>query len=94
MRGKLIVQKNLANSGWYTTFHGESGQLYYAELVPIQELTMECHVFYCNTEGNNNSNIEWDRRIYCKQVTLPMPMAFQKCIEEFLGYPVDMEIIC
>ena len=93
LRGKIVVKKDNAHGLLYTKFHGESGLLYYAYLKPKRISTLteyECNVFLCTTEGDNNSGIEWGHVVYKKQCDDITPNTLRKCIEDFLGYPVDM----
>ena len=99
MRGKIIVEKNYANGGWCTKFHGESGQLYYADLMPahslgsgLKPMVSECKILYCSTEGDDDSGIKWGTAPYQKQGISCTPETLRQCIEDFLGYPVDMEL--
>ena len=99
MRGKIIVEKNRGNGGWCTKFHGESGRLYYADLMPahslgpgLKPIASECEIFFCSTEGDDDSGIEFGSHLYQKQNIPCTPESLQRCIEEFLGYPVAMEV--
>jgi len=100
MRGKIIVQKNTWNGGWCTKFHGESGQLYYADLMPEKIINAEWNrvlrsevvIYPCSTEGDDDSGIAWSHEVYGKYIDEATPETLKKCIEEFLGYEVDMVI--
>lgn len=100
MRGKIVVKKNYTNGGWCSKFHGESGTLYYADLMPVNSLcpglkpmVSDCKIFYCSTEGDDDSGIEWGLHLYQKQNIPCISESLKRCIEEFLGYPVDMEVV-
>ena len=100
MRGKIVVERNYSNGGWCSKFHGESGNLYYADLMPsvspgrgFRVIPSECEIFRCTTEGDDDSGIEWGEVLYIDQSIESTPESLKRCIEEFLGYPVDMEVV-
>ena len=93
LRGRIVVKKNHTNDGVCTKFHGESGRLYYADLKPKHESTSteyECNIFPCTDDSDNYSGIEWEYNLYKKQCDDNTPNTLRKCVEAFLGYPVNM----